>query len=90
MQLPVMTGNEATEAAFGWVYKQPGMVTLEDCRRSVMMIDGKFGEAEAVALLQRFGCKGVIDLWMGMFEDFCKFAAECHRSDVPPSACRAE
>lgn len=84
-QLPIMTGNEATEALFGWVYKQPGMATIEDCRKALMLIDGKWGQDESLAALQRFGAQRLIDLWMGSFEGFCAFCATCLEGDRKPS-----
>jgi chromosome condensin MukBEF complex kleisin-like MukF subunit len=69
-----MTGPQAEEALFGWIYKQPGMPTAEDCRHLLDRIYKERGPEDATFLMQRFGCNAFKDLWIGLYERFFKYA----------------
>lgn len=69
-----MTGRQAEEALFGWIYKQPGMPTAEDCRHLLDRIYKERGPEDATFLMQRFGCNAFKDLWIGLYERFFKYA----------------
>ena len=70
-----MSAAEAEDALFGWVYKQPGMATFEDCRQMYMRIYDERGEHDALGLLQRFGVKHINKLPMMRYERFFKYAS---------------
>jgi hypothetical protein len=67
--------SEAEEALFGWVYKQPGMPTFEDCKAILSRVYAERGSEETTVVLQRFGTQSISDLWIGLyqaFHDYCK------------------
>lgn len=82
-----MTGNEATEALFGWVYKQPGMATLQDCKGILKRVHDERGMDESVMLLQRFGiaATGLDKLWIGMYQSFFDYARLCLYYGISPA-----
>lgn len=85
-QLEGMTAAQASEALFGWVYKQPGMATLQDCKDAAYRVGVRFGMEEAICLYQRFGVSTIKDLWIGQYEGFVAFANATLEHGVPPSA----
>lgn len=78
--------SDGEDALFGWVYKQPGMPTLQDCRQAADAVAMRFGQFEARCLLQRFGVLTLNDLFMGLYQDFFDFAKAATTWGVPPSA----
>ncbi len=81
-----MSGTQATEALFGWLYKQPGMATLEDVWQVAFQIEHFFGKWEMQCIFQRFGTSQPADLWIGLYEGFCTFGQACLEFNRPPSA----
>lgn len=80
-----LTAAEAEKALFGHHYKQPGMPTYEDCKAHLQQIRDKFDDLEGVtALLQRFGCTSIKDLWIGTYVDFCDYAKDCIKNGRSP------
>lgn len=82
----VMTAAQAAEAQFGWVYKQPGMPTRNDCVAVCDRVQERFGQGEVVSLLQRFGVARLRDLWIGSYTEFVDFGNATVKRGHPPSA----
>lgn len=80
------TAQEAMDALEGHLYKQPGMPTLEDCRRLLGRLVDRFELATAFTIFQRFGIKSFDDLWIGQYKAFCDFAEACLNHGIPPTA----
>lgn len=78
--------SDGEEALFGWVYKQPGMPTLQDCRQAAASVAVRFGVAESRYLLQRFAVLSLNDLFMGLYQEFVNFAEATLKWGCPPSA----
>jgi hypothetical protein len=64
------TAVESTEALFGWIYKQPGMATLEDCQAVLTRLHNERSPEDAIAALQRFGVKSLKEMFAGEYERF--------------------
>lgn len=77
--------RDSTEMAFGWVYKQPGMVRYEDCTALLKRVWVERGEDDGVALLQRFGVSKLSELYMGMFDQFYRYARTVLDYGVSPA-----
>lgn len=78
--------SEAEEKLFGWVYKQPGMATLDDCKAILRRVHDERGMEDSVALLQRFGIAhmGLDKLWIGMYQGFFDYARHCLYYGISP------
>lgn len=70
-----MKAAEAESALFGWVYKQPGMATFEDCQQMYRRIYEERGQYDAEGLLHRFGVTHIKSLPLMLFEQFFKYAS---------------
>lgn len=79
--------SEAEEKLFGWVYKQPGMATLEDCKGILKRVHDERGMEDATMLLQRFGIAhtGLSKLWIGMYQGFFDYARHCLQFGISPA-----
>ena len=79
--------SEHEEKLFGWVYKQPGMATLEDCGAIYKRIHDERGADDATMLLQRFGIAyaGLSKLWIGMYQGFFDYARHCLQYGISPA-----
>ncbi len=81
-----LTGAQAYEALDGWVYKEKGMVTLDDCRIMLNRVTEHFSIDESVILLQRFGVQKLNDLWLGAYQSLVAFGSATLEYNLPPSA----
>lgn len=81
-----MTAHEAAEELFGWVYKQPGMPTLDDCIDACERVILHFGDMAGIHLLQREGVEKLKDMWIGSYVGFVAFCNACIEYNVPPGA----
>lgn len=81
-----LTATEAVEALNGWVYKQPGMATIDDCKNTLNSVAEHFGYDETSILLQRFGVNKLTELWIGMYESLVSFGDATVEYGVPPSS----
>lgn len=70
-----LTAAETEDTLFGWIYKQPGMATLEDCRQMYRRIAAERGEQCADGLLKRFGVHHISKLPPMLWEQFFKYAS---------------
>lgn len=80
-----LTAAQASEALNGWVYKQEGMATLDDCKNTLNSVAEHFGYPEALTLLERFGVSDLKDLWVGIYESLVSFGDATVEYGVPPS-----
>lgn len=84
---PALTAHEAAERLNGWVYKDdPNHPDGKAVKDAVARVSHKFGEKEALVLLQRFGVERIQDVWIGSHARIVSFADACIGYGVPPSA----
>lgn len=77
-----LSAAEAQDALNGWVYKQPGMATAEDCVAWAKRVGKAHKHEGLIALMQRFGIPGMgvtietfkNDLWIGQWQAFVDYA----------------
>ena len=81
-----MTGQQTREHLFGWVYKQPGMATADDCRNILDRIAAERGHADALTVLQRHGCAHFKELFIGMYAHFYEYCKTVLYYGASPSA----
>ena len=82
---PALTAAQAEEALFGWIYKQPGMPTAEDCQRILTQIADELGAEDAKVMLQRFGSESVKAMPMCLYARFFERASICLQFGVSPA-----
>lgn len=81
-----LTANEARNASFGWVFKQPGMPTIADCHEALSKIANEFGPHESLVALQRFGVLKLKEVYIGLYQSLVDFCNACLRYGQPPSS----
>lgn len=65
-----LSAAEAEEALFGIAYKQPGDITLDDCKDILTRILDERGHMEVDAVLSRHGVWKITDMFTGMYKRF--------------------
>lgn len=77
--------GEAEEKLFGWVYKQPGMPTYDDCKAILDRVYVERGSDEVQTVLQRFGSAAIKDLWIGLYERFYRYCKTILQYGISPT-----
>jgi DNA-binding transcriptional MocR family regulator len=81
-QLPA---HRAAAMLDGHLFKQPGAMTIVDCRKVLTEVVARFGNDEGTILLQRYGVNALADLWVVAYAAFVDFGKACLEYDYPPS-----
>lgn len=83
--LTTLTACEAADALFGWVYKQPGNASYEDCKEVLSRLKVERGLGDAEAALQRFGCGGISELRVDQYAEFYRYVTTALYLGVSPT-----
>lgn len=70
---PQLTAHEAQNILHGHLLKGIGYATQADCTKVLAELTHKLGRADAKAALDRFGCKDINDLHMGLNNKFVAY-----------------